>query len=286
MKSVAVAVLEQRVEHPRADERRVHVAVPGRRPLEPRVCPATRPACRSSATIFGSLDCTKSAGTSDASPSMPRQRRERVVLRREGVHEHERQPHAEAPARVEHLARDDVEERQPVLDLQQRLRLRHPHARAEPAVELEHDGLRRAPRARRRRAPGARRRRAGSPTGSISDSGSSPVSPSASALVESRNVSIAASDDLVRAHLVDARLQPVTGASLPSVGLPSSQVLLLVGDAARRSPTPATRASAARPPVDRAGTACTPGPSAPPRGTRCSTTSAWTANHMSMTAAG
>jgi hypothetical protein len=42
---------------------------------------------------------------------------------------------------MEHLVDDDVEEGVPGLHLDQRLRLGHPHARAESAVQLEHDDL-------------------------------------------------------------------------------------------------------------------------------------------------
>ena len=65
------------------------------------------------------------------------QRGERVVARGERVHEHERDPRAAGRAQREDLPDDDVEERQPVLDLEQRLGARHAHRRAEPAVELE-----------------------------------------------------------------------------------------------------------------------------------------------------
>ena len=67
--------------------------------------------------------------------------RERVLARGEGVHEHQRQPRPGALAQVEDLADDDVQEALAVAHLQQRLGLRHPHARAQAAVELEHDGL-------------------------------------------------------------------------------------------------------------------------------------------------
>jgi len=43
-----------------------------------------------------------------------------------------------AAAQLEHLPDDDVEERQAVLDRQQRLGLLHAHARPEAAVELDH----------------------------------------------------------------------------------------------------------------------------------------------------
>ena len=49
---------------------------------------------------------------------------------------------------MQDLAHDDVEERQPVLDLEQGLRPGHPHARPEPAVELDdHRALERGARA-------------------------------------------------------------------------------------------------------------------------------------------
>ena len=82
----------------------------GRRPLQRRVALPRRPAAGSSAAIFGTLFCRKSSGTSDSISRVAAQRRERVVARGEGVHEHERQPRAEALAQPEHLADDDVEE--------------------------------------------------------------------------------------------------------------------------------------------------------------------------------
>ena len=81
-----------------------------------------------------------------------------------------------ALAQLEHLAGDHVEERLPVLGLDQRLGVRHAHARAEPAVELEDDRL-----VERRVLVGQLVEvLRGRSTGSISDSGSMPVSPSAS----------------------------------------------------------------------------------------------------------
>ena len=44
-------------------------------------------------------------------------------------------------AQGEHLASDDVEEAQPVLDLEQRLGGGQAHARAQTAVEAQHDRL-------------------------------------------------------------------------------------------------------------------------------------------------
>ena len=44
--------------------------------------------------------------------------------------------------RCEHLAHDDVEEGEPLLDLQQRLGAGHAHAGAEAAVQLEYDNAR------------------------------------------------------------------------------------------------------------------------------------------------
>jgi hypothetical protein len=69
------------------------------------------------------------------------ERGQRVVARREAVHQEQRQPRVVALAQVEHLAHDHVEEGEPVLDLDQRLGPGHPHAGAEPAVQLQHHGL-------------------------------------------------------------------------------------------------------------------------------------------------
>ena len=119
-------------------------------PTPGRVRRATRPARRSSGAQLGHLALhevrrhvgrrcsgTRSSAASDAS------RVAKLFISTSG---------RRAPVRsrsVEHLARDDVEERQPVLDLQQRLGPGHAHARAQAAVELEHDGAGRARRARR-----------------------------------------------------------------------------------------------------------------------------------------
>jgi hypothetical protein len=65
------------------------------------------------------------------------ERLQRRVARGEGVHQHQRQPHAVARAQVEHLQRHDVEERPARLDLDERLRDAEAHARAEAAVELD-----------------------------------------------------------------------------------------------------------------------------------------------------
>ena len=90
---------------------------PGRR--------ASRTGARSSARSLGTLLWTKSAGTpSTRSSRTGASAASEALARREAVHEHERQPRARARAQVEDLAHDDVQERQPVLDLEQRLRRR------------------------------------------------------------------------------------------------------------------------------------------------------------------
>ena len=62
---------------------------------------------------------------------------ERVVAGAIAVHQHERQADAVAGAQGERLARDDVEEREPVARLDERLRAGHAHARPEAPVELD-----------------------------------------------------------------------------------------------------------------------------------------------------
>jgi hypothetical protein len=69
-----------------------------------------------------------------------RQRRQCVVARSEAVHQQQRDARAGALTQVKNLAHDHVEEREPVLHLDQRLRARHAHAGAEAAVELQHHG--------------------------------------------------------------------------------------------------------------------------------------------------
>ena len=91
-----------------------------------------------------------------------RQRRQGVVAGAEAVHEQQRQPHVVPLAQREHLAGDDVEEGQPVADLEQRLGPVQAHRGAQAAVELDTtvpaerlDARRRRAR-RRRRAPPCR----------------------------------------------------------------------------------------------------------------------------------
>ena len=138
---VAVAALQQLAEHAGGGERRVDVAVPRRRPLE--------------CGVGGPLDRLEVVGAQlrhlaldeverqvvDRQLGVALERRERVVAGGEAVHQQQRDARAVALAQVQHLAHDHVEEGEPVLDLDQRLGPRHPHAGAEPAVELQHDRL-------------------------------------------------------------------------------------------------------------------------------------------------
>src|SRR4051794_1226062 len=136
---VPVATLEERVQHPRGEQRGVEVAVAGRAPLEVRV--------------LGPLDRLERAGRElrlavldeverhvGLEVGMGLERGERVVPGDERVHEHERYACPGGPAQGEHLARDDVEERAAVLDLDERLGPVHSHRGAEPAVQLDDDG--------------------------------------------------------------------------------------------------------------------------------------------------
>ena len=152
---VAVAAFEQGVEQPRGEQGRVEVAVTGRAPLERRV---VRPLDRHQVVDadLRLLVLHEVGGHVGREGVVLRERLERLVVRVEGVHQHEREPRAGPAPRLEHLAGDDVEEGEPVLGLDQRLGLGHAHARAEPAVELDHDRLGRAARRRPagRRAPG------------------------------------------------------------------------------------------------------------------------------------
>ena len=133
---VAVAALEQRVEHPRAQQRRVDVAVAGRAPLQRRVRRPLRgrqPVDQQLRLLV--LDEVGRHVGGDLRVAL--QQRERVVARREGVHEHERDPRAGRLPQRQDLLHDHVEEGLALLDLEQRLRAVHAHRRAEPAVELD-----------------------------------------------------------------------------------------------------------------------------------------------------
>ena len=167
---VAVAALEQRAEHPRRQQRRVDVAVARRAPLQRRV---VRPLGRVEPLDeqLGLLVLDEVERHVGGEVRVALEQRERVVARAERVHQHEREPRAVLRAQREHLAGDDVEEGQAVLDLEQRLRLRHPHRGAQAAVELDHHGrverrvaARAAPRRRAGRARARSRTRAPCPT--------------------------------------------------------------------------------------------------------------------------
>ena len=159
---VAVAVLQEGVEHPRGDERRVEVAVAGGRPFERRVA-LPRDGLQVVGVDLRHLVLQEVERHVGLDLRVAAQRRQRVLARGEGVHEHERHARAEALAQREHLADDDVQEGLPGLGLDQRLGLGHAHARAQAAVELEHDrgvdDRRRRPRAGRRAWAGPRRAR-------------------------------------------------------------------------------------------------------------------------------
>ena len=169
---VAVAALEQRREHARGD------AAPGRcrraragttRAPGP---PATPPAPARRRASFGSLFWTKSSGHVGRQPVVAA-RAARASRRASRTSSSARAAAARRLASRSASTWRAITSRngQPVLDLEQRLRPRHPHARAEPAVELDHDRL----VERRRRALGERRRRrAGRATGSISASADQP----------------------------------------------------------------------------------------------------------------
>ena len=133
---VAVAALEQRLEHPGGQQRGVDVAVPGRAPLLVRVGrPLDR--CEVVGEDLRLLVLEEVQRDVGLELVVARERRQRVLAGVEAVHQHERQPRAVTASQVEHLAHDDVEEGVAVLGLDQRLRPCHAHARPEAAVELD-----------------------------------------------------------------------------------------------------------------------------------------------------
>ena len=122
---VAVAALEHRLEHAGRAERRVEVAVAGRRPLELRVRPRRRPAAASpSSSSFGTGSGGSPAAGRPTSAAVAR-RAPPASPRACGSCSSARAAAAagagDAAAQVDELARDDVEEAEPVLDRQQRL---------------------------------------------------------------------------------------------------------------------------------------------------------------------
>ena len=207
---VAVAVLEQRVEHARGDERGVEVAVAGGRPFERRVG-LPRDRLQVVGADLRHLVLQEVERHVGLDLGVAAQRRERVLARGERVHEHERHARAEALAQAEHLADDDVQEGLPVLGLDQRLGLGHAHARAQAAVELEHDrGV-----DDRRVALGQLVERGQVLDGLDVALGQHPRGALAQLLVvvgEGVDRGVA---DALGAHLLDARLQPV-GSHAPS----------------------------------------------------------------------
>ena len=208
---VAVAVLEQRVEHPRGDERGVEVAVAGRRPLERRVgLPRDRLQARRRRS---SAPCSAGSRAARRTRS-PGWRRSASSESSRVANEFMSTSGTRAPKRsrsAEHLADDDVEEGLPLLGLDQRLGLGHAHARAQAAVELEHDrGV-----DDRRVALGQLVERGQVLDGLDVALGQHPRRALAQLLVvvgEGVDRGVA---DALGAHLLDARLQPV-GAHAPS----------------------------------------------------------------------
>ena len=137
---VLVPTFQQLLEHSRGDERGVEVAVAGRRPFELGVGgpggggEVVREDLRHAALDEVEREVRLQVGVA-------LERLQRVVARAEAVHQDERKADAVALAQLQHLARDHVEERDSLLDLQQRLRRGHPHARAESAVEADRHGV-------------------------------------------------------------------------------------------------------------------------------------------------
>ncbi len=136
---VLVAALQQGAEHPRRGERGEHVAVSRRRPLERRIgLPGDRLEGVREQLRHLALDEVEWQAV-EPQVRVALERGQRVVARGEAVHQEQRDRRPVALAEMEHLAGDHVEEGVPVLHLEQGLRPRHPHAGAEPAVQLEHD---------------------------------------------------------------------------------------------------------------------------------------------------
>ena len=137
---VLEALLEQLLEHAGGDERGVEVAVARRAPLERRV---VRPLDRRQVVDeeLGLLVLEEVEREPDVELRVRGERLQRVVAGGEGVHQDEREPRVVALAQREHLAGDDVQEAVAVLGLEQRLGAGQAHARAEAAVEAQHDRL-------------------------------------------------------------------------------------------------------------------------------------------------
>ena len=134
------AGVDQLVEQAGAAEGGVDVTVTGRTPLERRV---DRPAHRLEVVdpelrllVLQELQ----RQPFDREVLVARQRREGVGGGVERVHEDQRERGAVLLAQVEHLAGDDVEERQAASYAQQGLGAIHAHGGAEAAVELDHHG--------------------------------------------------------------------------------------------------------------------------------------------------
>ena len=174
----------------------------------------------------------------------------------------------------------------PVLDLEQRLRPGHAHARAEAAVELDHDGLveRRVGRAR-----AARRRPGSSATGSMSASGSIAATRRPRAAVVGARTSRSRRRRRPPARIFSTLVLPIRrmhGRTLPSARpsagtAPARRVSASISTPERRELEPRDLA------VDRLrAPGARPAPSARRARTRCSTASAWSAKDMSITAAG
>ena len=225
------------------------------------------------------------------------------ALRAEAVHQDQRQARAGvALAQRDHLPRDQVQERQPVLHLEQRLGHRHAHARAEPAVELQHDGAveqlagvraglgqvvrrrgaRRPARSRSPPARRARRRRTARPHARTPRSSPPPRRRRAASRGRRRvrgghRGQAIGGGGRQRELTARPRAAPAPRRSRTPPGRPS----------ARRSSRRARRASAARP-RGRAppGTRARPGRARASPRTRSSTASACVANERSITADG
>jgi hypothetical protein len=130
---MAVAVGEEPVQGAARGQGQVHVAVAGRAPLLDRlVGPLDRREAVGAQAGLAVLDDAVDAFFAGSG-------RQRVLMSAEGVEEQQREADAVAPAQRPHLGDHQLEERAAVARLHQRLRAVEAHARAQAAVELDHD---------------------------------------------------------------------------------------------------------------------------------------------------
>ncbi len=137
--SVLVAGLEQLVQHAAGEQSRVDVPVAGRTPLLGRI---RGPLHRLQGLLpdLGDLVLEEVQGNVHRELRIGGQGLEGGVPGVEAVHEDQGQADAGLLPGVEHLAHNDVQEGEVVLDPDQGLGAGHAHAGAQAAVELQHHG--------------------------------------------------------------------------------------------------------------------------------------------------